>query len=77
MKISNAAVLLISGFTIGAITGLLLAPQEGIKSRKKLMKRAKKYKETLEGKAHEYKNKAEDIKDNIAGAANDIKRRFS
>ena len=77
MKISNAAVLLISGFAIGAITGLLLAPQEGTKSRKKLMKKAKKYKETLEGKAQEYKNKAEDIKDNIAGAANDIKRRFS
>ena len=77
MKISNAAVLLISGFTIGAITGLLLAPQEGTKSRKKLMKKAKKYKETLESKAHEYKNKAEDIKDNIAGAASDIKRRFS
>lgn len=77
MKTSNAVVLVISGFAIGAVTGMLLAPDQGKKIRKKLAKKAKKYKETVEDKAEEYKGKAKDLKDNIEGAAQDIKKRFS
>ena len=77
MKITNAALLLISGFAIGAITGLLLAPDEGAETRKKLKKKAKKYKESLKGKVDEYKDRASDFKDNIEGAAHDIKKRFT
>jgi gas vesicle protein len=77
MKISNAALLLFTGFTVGAVAGLLLAPDEGAKTRKKLLKKAKKYKKTLEDKASEYKDKAADLRDNIEGAAQDVKKRFS
>jgi len=77
MKISNAALLLFAGFTAGAITGLLLAPDEGAITRKKFLKKAKKYKKTFEDKASEYKDKAADLKDNIEGAVNDVKKRFS
>ena len=76
MKLSNAGLLLLTGITVGAIAGLLLAPEEGEKTRKKLMKKAKKYKDTFEEKASEYKEKAADLKDNIEGAANDLKKRF-
>lgn len=77
MKIKNATILLIAGIAVGALAGLLLAPDEGSKTRKKWMKKAKKYKKTVEDKAAEYKDKAVDLKENIEGAANDIKKRFS
>lgn len=77
MKISNAALLLLTGITVGAVAGLLLAPDEGAKTRKKLLKKAKKYKRDFEDKASEYKEKAIDLKDNIEGAAQDLKKRFS
>jgi gas vesicle protein len=77
MKISNAAFLLLTGVALGGLAGLLLAPEEGAKTRNKWLKKAKKYKKTVEDKASEYKDKAVDLKDNIQGAANDLKKRFS
>jgi gas vesicle protein len=77
MKLSKASILLLTGIAIGAIAGLLLAPEEGVKTRKKWMKKAKKYKKNVEDKASEYKEKAADLKENIEGAANDVKKRFS
>jgi gas vesicle protein len=77
MKVSNVALLFISGFTAGALTGLLLAPDEGARTRKKLMKKAKKYKKDLENTVSEYKSKAVDIKDNIGEVVHDVKKRFS
>lgn len=77
MKIKNATILLMTGIAIGAIAGLLMAPDEGSKTRKKWMKKAKKYKKDVENKAAEYKDKAVDLKENIEGAANDIKKRFA
>jgi gas vesicle protein len=77
MKLSKATFLLLTGVAIGALAGLLLAPDEGARTRKKLMKKAKKYKKVIEDKASEYKGKASDLKENIEGAANDLKKRFS
>lgn len=77
MKVKNAAILLITGIAIGIIAGLLIAPEEGTKTRKKWMKKAKKYKKDFGDKATEYKDKASDLKSNIEGAAGDIKKRFS
>jgi len=77
MKLSNATLLLLTGVAIGALAGLLLAPEEGAKTRNKWMKKAKKYKKTFEDKASEYKDKAADLKDNIEGAAKDLKKRFT
>lgn len=77
MKLSNAALLLLTGIAAGALAGLLLAPEEGAKTRKKLLKQAKKYKKDLEDKASEYKDKASEWKDDIKGAAGDIQKRFS
>lgn len=77
MKISNVALLLLTGFTAGAVTGLLMAPDEGYKTRRKLKRKAKKYKRHIERTASDYKDKASDIKDNIEGALHDVKKRFS
>ena len=76
MKSSKFAILL-AGMAIGAIAGILIAPDEGSRTRKKLLKKAKKYKKTLEDKAEEYKDKAADLKENIEGAVKDVKKRFA
>ena len=77
MKLSNAALLLLTGIAIGAVAGVLLAPEEGTKTSKKLLKKAKKYKKLLEDKVTGYKEKATDLKENIEGAVGDMKKRFS
>ena len=69
--------LLLTGIAIGAIAGLLLAPEEGSKTRKKWMKKAKFYKKKLKDTTEEYMDKAADLKDNIEGAAKDVKKRFN
>ncbi len=80
----NATILLLTGVAIGALAGLLLAPDEGSKTRKKWLKKAKKYKKNVSDKASEYKDKASEykdkateLKDNIEGAVHDVKKRFS
>ncbi|HEY5371021.1 MAG TPA: YtxH domain-containing protein [Hanamia sp.] len=77
MKLSNAMLLLITGFTAGAVTGILMAPEEGYKTRRKLKRKAKKYKQQLERTASDYKDKATDIRDNIEGVVHDVKKRFA
>lgn len=77
MKISKVALVLVSGLAIGAVTGLLLAPQKGKDTRKKLLKKGKKYKKEWEEKSEDLKEKASNIKENIVGAAQDVKKRFS
>ncbi|HVZ96737.1 MAG TPA: YtxH domain-containing protein [Chitinophagaceae bacterium] len=77
MKAKNALLLILAGAAAGAIAGLLLAPDEGAETRRKWMRKAKKYKKQFEGKASEFKDKAMDLKDNIEGAVQDVKKRFS
>lgn len=84
MKIKNAAIFLLAGLAIGTLTGLLIAPDEGARTRKKWLKQAKKYKKDiknkasdLKDKASDFKDKVSDIKDNIESVAHDVKKRFS
>ena len=77
MKLSNAAILLLTGIAAGAIAGLLLAPEEGEKTREKLWKKSKKFKKDFEDKASAYKEKATDLKEKFKNAANDVKKNFS
>ena len=77
MKISKVALILVSGLAIGAVTGLLVAPQKGSASRKKLIKKGKKYKKDFEDEAEKIKDKVVRVKQNIEGAAHDVQKRFS
>lgn len=73
----KSALLLLTGIALGIAAGLLLAPEEGTKTRKKWWKKGKQYKKAFEEKLAEYKDKAADLKDNMEGAAKDVKKRFS
>jgi gas vesicle protein len=73
----KGALLLLTGIAVGLAAGLLLAPEEGSKTRKKWLKKGKEYKKALEESAARYKDKAADMKENIEGAVKDVKKRFS
>jgi gas vesicle protein len=73
----KGALLLLTGIAVGIAAGLLLAPEEGSKTRKKWLKKGKEYKKALEENAVRYKDKAAEIKDNIEGVVKDVKKRFS
>lgn len=77
MKMSKVALVLVSGLAIGAVTGLLLAPKKGSDTRKKLLKKGKKYKKSVEDEAEKLKEKSVRVKQNIEGAAHDVQKRFS
>ena len=62
---SKSALLLLTGIVIGAISGLLFAPQKGLRSRKDVLKKSKKYKKAFEETASRYKEKLAGLKDDI------------
>lgn len=65
MNNSKALLLLLSGLALGAAAGILLAPDEGAKTRKKLSKKAKKLKKSIRDTASGYKEKASDFKEKV------------
>jgi gas vesicle protein len=77
MKVSNGSALLLTGIAIGLIAGVLIAPEEGAETRKKLWKKSKKFKKDFEDTAAEYKEKATNLKEKIVNAAQDVKKNFS
>lgn len=54
---SKSILLLLAGIAIGSIGLFLFTPQKGIKSRKQLLKQAKKYKKAFKETATKYKEK--------------------
>ena len=51
-----------TGFALGTITGLLIVPQDRIKSRKEL-KESKKYRKAFKQTASKYKEKLSGLQD--------------
>lgn len=63
---------LLAGLAAGGVTALLLAPEEGAETRRKLAKKAKKLNRKLREKATEYRDKATDLMDKVAQKKDDI-----
>jgi gas vesicle protein len=58
MNSSKVLLGILSGLTVGAIAGILLAPDKGSKTRKKIMEKSK-------GFADDMKGKFEDLYENV------------
>lgn len=71
---SKSVLFLLTGFALGTITGLLIVPQKGIKSRKEL-KKSKKYKKAFKETASKYKEKLSGLKDNTQAATGTAKKK--
>lgn len=58
---SKLGLALLAGIAAGAVAGLLLAPEEGTETRKKIGKKAKDLEGKVKDKAKEWKNKAGEL----------------
>jgi gas vesicle protein len=71
---SKVGIALLAGIAAGAVAGLLLAPEEGAETRKKLAKKAKKYEDKLKEKAQDFKAKAGEYMGKASDMAGDVKK---
>ncbi|MDW5288246.1 YtxH domain-containing protein [Formosa sp. PL04] len=69
-KSGNAVLGLLAGTAIGALIGILYAPDEGSKTRKRLSKEAS-------AAADKMNNSAHDLKDKVSASAHDLKEKVS
>lgn len=76
MKSSTAKFLFgfIAGAAAGAVAGLLLAPEKGSETRKKVSDTAKKWKEELD---KEFSTKVDDLKDYVKESTEEMKAKIS
>ena len=77
---SNAEKSLIALFTgalVGTIVGILLAPEEGVKTRKKLAKRAEGWKKDLEDRWEEGSDKFREFADSATSEAEKYGKKVS
>ena len=61
---SKSALFLLSGIAIGVLGSFLFTPLKGLKKRKELSKKAKKYKKAFKETATKYKQKLSGLPDN-------------
>ncbi len=65
--VSKILLALVVGAAAGAIAGVLLAPEDGAKTREKLAKKARKMEKKVREKAKDFKEKAKEYKEKAEG----------
>ncbi len=73
MKNSNVLLGILGGVAAGAITGVLLAPDKGSMTRKKIKRKASTIKSDLQTEFDEFLEKMEGKYEQLAEKAEDIK----
>lgn len=73
MKNSNVLLGILGGVAAGAIAGILLAPDKGSKTRKKIKQKASTIKSDLQTEFDEFIEKMEGKYEQLAEKAEDIK----
>jgi len=60
-----------AGVTLGALLGVLFAPDKGVETRSKLKKKGKKLKEDLQDSTNKLKDKLNHLKDEVVPSMNE------
>ncbi len=63
MNTGKAVLAVLGGVAVGALVGVLFAPDKGTKTRKKILDKGKDYVGDLKGKVGDLKGKFEDLYD--------------
>jgi gas vesicle protein len=69
---SKILIAFFAGVSIGAITGILIAPDEGLKTRNNLSKKGKKLWKKTKKSADEFVKKSVDLKDKVVEQGKEI-----
>ena len=72
MKSSNVILGFLGGMAVGAVLGVLLAPEKGSETRKKISKKTGDLSDSLRDKFNEFGEAIADKFDSIRGEANEI-----
>ncbi len=73
MKNSNVLLGILGGMAAGALAGILLAPDKGSKTRKKMKRKASNIKADLQSEFDDFLEKMEGKYEQLAEKANDVK----
>lgn len=71
---TNVILALLAGAAAGTVIGLLIAPESGEETRKKLVKSAEKFNETLKANIQELAVKGQKALQDIADTVGDFKK---
>ena len=81
MKSTNVFLGLLAGFAAGAITGILLAPEKGSKTRQQLLDTAEDFSDGLKAKLNEFRDMVtaqfESAKDEVEAVVAQGKSKYS
>lgn len=69
---SKISIAFFAGVSIGVITGILMAPDEGLKTRNNLSKKGKKLWKKSKKSADEFVKKSVDLKDKVVKEGKEI-----
>ncbi|MFL5748857.1 MAG: YtxH domain-containing protein [Niastella sp.] len=72
MSKSNILTAFIAGAAIGAVVGLLFAPDKGTETRKKINEEGKKMSDAIKNKFNEMKEKMNAVKDDMEQQREDL-----
>ena len=76
MKTSNAVMSIMAGAAVGALAGILFAPDKGVTTRGKLTRQGESLMGDLKGKVDYYKGKAVEMVDQFADTIHSHKDRM-
>jgi gas vesicle protein len=68
---------LVAGAAIGIVTGVLIAPDKGSETRKKMKEKGKKFADDVKNKFNKGKEKFEDLKENIVQTVKEKAEEFA
>lgn len=63
----------LAGAAVGALAGILLAPDKGSETRKKIASKAGDIKESVKGTVNEFADKVKETYSSVKGSAQDLK----
>jgi gas vesicle protein len=77
MKTSRVVLSVLAGAAVGALVGVLFAPDKGSNTRKRIVKKGEDFVEDLKAKASDIRDRATDMVDDLRDRSADAVEKFA